>query len=425
MTSFPYTFNPDPDWQPLTFQNPGMGPFINGTDTYILGRGLNAPENEKIKILKSSDITDPTGFSFLNLANNPQGELGIAVAMSAKKVGNKIHVAWPSGATVGIEIFYARFDMDLELWDEIDTTQIEVLIDAVDPADFLTDIIVRSNGDIVVVFSGDTEKVHGNDFERMYYSVSSDGGQTWSSTASFQDGGEINRTGGRILNNDQTDDSHVLINEDGSAFQITLNSSDVLQTYTDTGHIIPAVSGIGGAQPFASGLVVERGTESHARCLMLGNVDIPRRVPTILEFDSTPDPVGYSITEIGIEEAEIRLNQFIAALGVFSNGQLIAAWSRINPGIASTEEIFWSTDDGDVGAGDAWDTARLVASPQEDHVSGRIIDRGDGDGEKLAICWGDSFVFNYMEIEPNDFSPNTLDELGQPIEGYNLSPVIV
>lgn len=423
MTSFPHIFALT-TWGPLTFDNNGMGPYVNGVDTYIVGRGVGSPENLKVQVLKSSDITDPTSFSLVSLADNPKGGGGGLVNIATVQVGTKIHVVFYQGASpeVGEEVFYCRFDMDLDLWDEIDTTQIEVLVEANDSDNFPISIAVRSDGDIVVTFSGDPEKVHGTNFDRIFYSVSSDGGQTWASSVSIQDGGEINRSGGLIAYNIQTDDCHIIMNEDGDIFQRTLNSSDALQTYTDTGFSCPIVNGQAGAAPFSSGLVVERGTESHARVLHV-TPGPPSKRPSILEFDSVPDPVGYSQTILEELESDDTFSKYVAALGVFSNGQLIAVWSRVEAG--GNEGMIWTTDDGDTGAGDTWETPRLVTSLQEEWVSGRIINREDGDGEKFAICWGTGTIFNYMEIEPNDFSPNTLDELGQPIEGYNLSPVIV
>ena len=424
MSTFPVAFD-TPDWSTPVFEDNGMGPYVNGGDTYLFAKGDGVVGSiSTMGVLKATDASDPTNWAAVVTSAFPQGEFSGPQTISTVQVGVKIHTLFLQDAAGGqMGIYYSRFDMSLDEWDEIDTTQIEVLITQILETPDNSSLVVRSNGDIVVTFSGEEEKVHGTNFDRIHFSVSSDGGQTWSAPVSLQQGAEINRRGGLIVHNDQTDDSHLLVHEAGTLFQITLNSSNVLQTYTDTG---VNINDILNEKPASAGLVVERGTESHARVIM-GIAGSPIDKPSILEFDSVPDPVGYSVTEIDNVSMEAISSKFEAALGVFLNGQLIAVWSRINP-VTGDDELFWSTDNGDTGAGDTWEAARLLVVSDFDHVSGRIIDRGDGNGEKFAIAWGGtnpSQLTFYMEIEPNDFSPNTLDELGQPIEGYNLSPVIV
>lgn len=391
------------------------GPFINGTDTYFILAGDGIPGRNKLVAVKATDTSDVSAWSEVDGSNSPTSGSLITV-YSCVLLGTKIHCVFEDSA-VSQGVYYARFDMTLDQWDEIDTSQKEVLIAEADIVNHWCDLGVRSNGDIVVVLSGAEEKVHGVDWARLYFSISTDFGQTWTATVTLQDGDQINRICGRmVMGPDNT--AHAVLVETTIAnasrmFQISISSGGSLQTYRDTGIDAYAnLASLGGQYPIGPGFVYDQsGTDVVRFPFKQGIFD---GLLDVLEFDSAADPSGF--TAAGTIDSRVpKANASAVTCGLAADS-LGRAWLVWLANVSNVGIPNLTSDD----IADVWDAASEIGSIGEVTLNMGVGIRSGI--EFISVMLSTVTDIRYWEIEAN-FDPQSLDETSQPVGNFTIPAV--
>jgi|GEM_PF-5546668 len=345
-------------------------------------------------IVKSSveahKATDPTiSFTEQDSVNRPA--FGSTVlSINAYQDGDKLHIA---GQGTNDNVMYGRFDMSGDTWDAIDgASDRDILIDgAPDGLADACDLVVRSDGDIVVVYQKVMDKVMGNPFERVGLSVSTSAnrGETWSAVVTLKDlGVERDMTGPRIVlsasSGEAYDDYSFIVWADdlGATRNIrerALSGTDVLQT--------DRVMGSGSDNPylFTHGISFDRAGTTKVR---IGFVTTTNGLQ-VIEFDAATDPSSFTASEIwdGTSSAEdVRLvnSSIVACLGLDGSTQHMLAARADNSDL-------YSADDAD---SDTWTTPASTFVGTINHVSNRTYDRS---GTKLAHIIDDAGTVKYDE----------------------------
>jgi len=135
----------------------------------------NASTNE-IFIFKADSDDPESGWTLQDFANSASSDFDLIVVSSVQD-DDVIHFAYQASLSSVVDAYYyATFNMATDLWVVVDE-----LIEDPDnaPLEFWISIAVRSDGDVVVVYNGDTDQVMGGSKERVDANVRTSGPDTW------------------------------------------------------------------------------------------------------------------------------------------------------------------------------------------------------------------------------------------------------
>jgi hypothetical protein len=210
-------------------------PHVSSADnTYAIIFNNDSDVEEHIQALKATDPAD--SFTEQDAAGHPINVSGATPSvLSTVQSGDVIHVAWADTNLYR----YAQFNMATDNWDV--TSQSIESVGANPPAEFWISIGVRSDGDVIVVYNGETDGVKGDEKERVDVNVRT--GSTWSGPTSLDAGGDIHYGNPNVVKGPLTDDMHIVWQETDNATPDpptswedmearTLDSADTLSTLT-------------------------------------------------------------------------------------------------------------------------------------------------------------------------------------------------
>lgn len=279
----------------LGLQNSYHGPFKSSEGAFYTVLIDSTNKN----LVEAHKATDPTSsFSEQDGSNRPNFVDDI-LSLNVFQAGDKLHVVGQN-LNADQDVYYARFDMGDDTWDAIDgSTDRDIVIDDGAKAGngIACDLVVRSDGDIVVVYQKDSEKVMGAEFERVGVSVSTSAnrGETWSAVVRVDNQGSVEKdmTGPRIVLGD-SDTSHIVWGDDTSnttstMSQRALSSADSLQT--ERTDITGADNLRQSSYPISHGISFDRlGTTKVRFLYMASDNDLGS-----LEFNAASDPSTFTI----------------------------------------------------------------------------------------------------------------------------------
>lgn len=151
----------------IDFVHPQPNPFKVGGSFYIVAR--DASTTTAIKVLKA-DSDDPSGtWAEQDAANRPDDTTSgntLFSSLHAIADGSTIHIISHVHGTVAGYARYHTFDTSTNTWSIKD----EIIISAANVGGVASvcAIGVRSDGDVLVVYSGISEKIMGVDYDRVY-----------------------------------------------------------------------------------------------------------------------------------------------------------------------------------------------------------------------------------------------------------------
>lgn len=170
-----------------------VGPFADSNNNvYAFIRDTT---NEALDAYKTSD---PSGGSWTaqDTSNNPDVATHTLEFFSCFQVSNTIHIviAWLGGGN--IDYRYYTYHMSSHATNP-DTWQVDELVETPTNSPVFSsldqpacDLVVRSNGDVIVLYNGDMDKVMGIDYMRADYAKRT-GVATWSTGNAIDAAGEV------------------------------------------------------------------------------------------------------------------------------------------------------------------------------------------------------------------------------------------
>ncbi|KKL70381.1 hypothetical protein LCGC14_2105470, partial [marine sediment metagenome] len=277
-------------------------------------------------------------------------------------------------------------------WDAIDgASDRDILIDgAPDGTADACDLVVRSDGDIVVVYQKIVDKVMGNPYERVGLSVSTSAnrGETWSAVVTLKDlGVERDMTGPRIVlsasSGEAFDDYSYIVWADDvgatrSLFQRALDASDSLQTERDTSASIIDLFDI--PYPISHGVSFVRSTTTKVRFTYHNqNDDVGS-----FEFDAATDPSTFTNRAVDTTAPRDVNSSYVGCFAV--DGSTVHEMHA-----RSSDSDLYSANDED---SDTWTAPANTFTGTINHVSCNVYDRS---GIKLAHIIDDGGTVKYDE----------------------------
>ena len=320
-------------------QNSYHGPFkSSGGNFYTIVVGDTTATDGDVEAHKA---TDPTvSFAEQDGANRPTaGASGTEiVSLWTYQVSDLIHVVYQD---VDHDVWYARFDMSSDAWVDLGASDFDILIDttgATQAADAVS-IAVRSDGDIVVTYQGDSEMVMGSEFERVVWNVSSDGGVNWDGPVSIDNGGSVDWTGCVIVPG-SSDRMHVFFTAKtgNDGFQRTIRADDSLETFPSA---FDTTLTIVGNAKFGPGVSYDDAGTQRVRCPY---VNISQQI-SIAKLDSADTPTV--TTDDDVSDADVQsllVKEPAVALAVdVKNLQLLYVPTTSSVSVPQpASSLFWS-----------------------------------------------------------------------------------
>lgn len=145
--------------------------------------------------------TDPTVSWTIQDTGDPNTS---ATAWSAVQRGDLIHIAWFSNNAAYI---YAQFDMSDDTWGTGGDINQTIEDPANDPTNAWISISVRDDGDVVVVYAGDTDQVMGGKKERVDVNIRTAG--TWGGPVALDAAGDLHYAWPNCVKATDSDDIHI------------------------------------------------------------------------------------------------------------------------------------------------------------------------------------------------------------------------
>jgi len=335
--------------------------------------------------------TDPTvSWTQQDSADRPSGPTIFII--SSVQDGDILHIATSVGSS-GYE--YHTFNMATDQW--VVTNQ---LIE--DPTNREThewiSIAVRSDGDIVVVYAGDTDQVMGGKKERVDVNVRTGG--TWGGPVVLDAADDIHYGNPNCVKASGTDDIHIIFqqttntDDPPTAWENThlrtIDPSNVLSTVvTNTEDTVAAINGIQNAVTWDDAgterirAVTADGTAGHVqRFKDDASNDITTDAAKIEYASSSHTPTVSSLVNNGTAIITMAIDP--------ADDSLHVLWSNDD----DTQDIWYSTST-DKGATWATEAEELNGVAIEKSISANIYIRGSD--TVLAYVYGESSSTKYNE----------------------------
>jgi len=359
-------------------ENSYAGPFKVGTAFYIV---LKESTGGRPQVYKATDPT--SSFSAQDAAGRPAAVPG---SMWAVAEGTDIHIATQEdGPTLDGDAHYHRFSTTTDTWSLIDDL-IETPVNAPNLRREGVSLALRSDGDIVVLYTGDTDKVMGVTFNRCDYARFE--GTSWSVGINVGGQGlEENHVAGVVVRG-ASDKMHffwtaVLGTGDVDGFHVSLDSANSLGTE----HQFLTESFEHGFRPgvFYDDVGVER-------------------VRAPLEKDAGGGDKRIMSCEVNDDGTPVftRVSEFTPKLDGFGTLVCFALETKkihaLFPDL-STQDLFRDENDDDGG----WGTdVEILDAVTIDSVTCNVYDRS---GAKLAYVYDDGGAVKYNEFDLGGGTP--------------------
>ena len=293
----------------------------------------------------------------------------------------------PSTGGSDSELFYARFDMSSDAWVDLGTSDFEIQIDAAGTTqlDTACTIGVRSDGDIVVAYNGDSEMLMGSEFERVDFNVSTDNGATWAGPTSLDNAGTEDWTGCVIVPG-SSDRMHAFFKNDTNddAYQRTIRSNDSLETFPSS--FDTAIHN--GNYSFGHGVSYDDGGTQRVRCPYM---DVSPDHAFVAKFDSADTP---TLSTDDASDQDINVGSYSLSVNA-KDLQLLYSNNADN-------DLYRNTNDDDAG----WtaDNEELDAVSVTAPISTNVYVRSSNN--RLAYIYSDGGTVKYNEVDLG-VAPNT------------------
>ncbi len=368
-------------------QNSYHGPFkSSGSAFYTILVGDTTSTDGDVEAHKATDPT--SSFSEQDGANRPvfiTSASEIASLWSFQD-GDNIHVVGQNITTLN-NVFYARFNMSSDAWQNVDgagNTESQIENVPAEPTANACTIAVLSGGTIRVAYQGDTDMVMGSEFERIDANFSDDDGVNWDGPTSIDNGGGQTDWTGCVMVPGKDDRVHVFFKDDTDThkgYQRRINSDDSLETFPSEFDLSMST---GNNYVFGPGVSYDDGGTQRVRCPYFDGTG----KGSVAKCDSEDTPTV--TTDVNVtDNAPTAVNgQIVAALAVDTkNLQLL--YSNAD----DTSDLYRDTNDDDAGWGT--DTEELDGITCNS-ISPRVYDRS---GTKLAFIYDDGGTVKYNEID--------------------------
>ncbi len=360
-----------------------VGPYkSSGGDFYSLAFA----DTSTIGMFKSTD-PGTAAWSEQDSGNNITVDVGIH-GMDSVQDGDTIHVAYASAVAA---YRYNSFSMSSDTWGTD-----ELIVNPTDTG-FLKDklsinIARRSDGDLVVLYNGTYENVHGTRFARVHYGIKV---SSWSVDTVVSGAGEEDWFGSMIVPG-SSDRMHFFFNNrpQADAYQRTLRSDDNMETLPSSFDTSVASTR---AHHFVKGMSYDDGGTQKVRAPY---EDVGGKM-SVAEMDSVDTP-------------SISVNTDVSDFGVSNNGNLGVAGFMLADG---TDEHLLYVKAGVVPiTGSVWrdlndDTdIEEVVDPAEGRiqgVSGNVYEHGSS--KVLAFIYSDDDITSSTAARYYEFELAALD----------------
>ena len=337
-----------------------------------------------VAVFKATDPTD--SFSEQDSGNHPTSIT--AASIWATQVSDVIHIA--TQASGGHSVEYHSFNMATDLWvttnEGIDSNP-DLGFDAVS-------IAVRDDGDVIVLYQGQSDRVKGTDYARIDYAREEGAGWT-SGVAVSPTGDEVHYTGASVIKDPSSDRMHFFYKDDtnSTVYHRSLTPGNSLQSTPD------AIDSTTDTLNF----LLQKGTSytSVQPKIRQAYRDSNDRI-SVAKFDSADTP---SIsTDVNVSDNTIdAANETSAHLLAVNGTTLYLVYVR-----ASDDDLYIDSNDNDAG----WGTDTLIeGSITADRISANIYTRG---GDTVLAYFrssaGGAAVYNEYVLVAGGvvFPPNSL-----------------
>ena len=347
--------------------NSYCGPFLSGGSIYTVL--LNSLAPDFLEVHKATDPTD--SFTEQDIINKPN-LVNVVRSMWVFQDGTDLHIVHQENATE--RLGYTIFRMATDLWDgtvvdeevEVPTGVTTILIG--------TSIALRSDGDVIVLYAGSADIVHGSPHQRVDYARREGG--SWTVGIAVDDGGVEDWIGSVIVIG-SSDRMHFFfkdgINDD--VFQRTLLSDNSLETFPSAGDLAVA----GTEHVFVPGISYDDGGTQRIRCPY---EDASGQI-SYAEFDSADAPGAFTINaNVGDNTVRVVDRSPAACLSVDEIDEHLLY-------VDSTDrDLYHDKNDGvDV---------EILNGVTMNRISSNVYDRS---GTKLAFVYEDVGTIRYNEVD--------------------------
>lgn len=349
-----------------------VGPFLSGGNFYTVL--IDSADNSLVEVHKA---TDPTSSFVEQDSGNKPNTTDDVKSIWVHQEGTDLHVGHGEhDGTSTVRYGYSVFHMATDLWDgTIVNEEIEASVTSLDGLDLSISISVRSDGDVVVLYNGATDSIHGQDRDRVDYRRREGG--TWSAAIAVDNAAEFSWFGSIIVRG-SSDRMHFFFKDDDAsdAYQRTLTSGNSLESFPSAGDTATdAVNHV-----FGPGISYDDGGTQRVRCPY---ADGSGQV-SYAEFDSGDTPGAFTINaDVGDNTVERAIERHVlACLSVDGTDEHLLYANDAD------QDLYHDKNDGT-------DTEVLDAVTIN-HISCNVYDRS---GTKLAYVYDDGGTIKYNEVD--------------------------
>lgn len=411
--ALPVTIGSAPDID-FPLRNYYCGPFISsGGNVYVVIKRFNGSDNitvrNRIAVFKATDPTSSFSEQDRGSASTPNAPMYDASivreplqTMWAVQVSDVLHVAWTSSASGALDAYeYTTFDMSSDTW-----SGTELVIDTVatDPP-VLTDtsisIAVRSDGDVIALYNGATDRLHGSDQNRVDYARKENG--TFATIAVAVDNAGADMWYGSVIVLGSSDRMHFFFKNDDldDAYQRTLvHSGNALETFPSAGDTQTNLPN----HVFAPGISYNDGGTQRVRCPY---VDLSGQL-SYAEFDSVDAPGAFTVNaDVGDNDVISPDQNPVACLAVDGTDEHLL---YSGGGASGTDrDLYHDLNDGvDV---------EILDGVTVNSISCNVYDRTTN--VRLAYVYDDGGTIKYNEVDLGALASGSLP----PVQSWsNRSP---
>ncbi len=363
------------------------GPFQIGGKTYVVIADVDTASDAD-SFIYVYGTTDPVGGSW-TLEDSSQRDAGDSIkSFWAVEDGTDIQIYAMGLDAVG-GLMHSTFDTVTDAF-TTDLTQITAVVD-----DLLTDNLfvsasIRSDGDQIVLFSGDSEAVHGTDYARIDYVREEGAG--WSSAISVDGGSTTHFNYGTVVKaeSDKMQFAYYI------AFTLDINANNLNSSNTLSSVDTVVASVTDGKRMFGGGAYYLDGSVDKVRIslwdasLTAGN--------ELTEVYIDDDVVNSSLQNAGWEDSTVLTDD----IQKHWMSEVMQGTKRYIMYIDDGNDINYTViDDDGTPAADV----EAIALTDCNGLFCRVIDRS---GDKLAYVYDDAGTIKYNEVDIAESGDQTL-----------------
>lgn len=347
-------------------ENYFLGPFESGGQFYIVV--IDSTDQSLVEVHMATDPTD--SFAEQDGAGRPDMVNGI-ISMWVHQEGTDLHVATQEQNTS--RVAYSLFDMSSDTWDGTIVNE-EVVVPSPASGVMGVSISVRSDGDVIILYQGSQDNVHGSDRHRVDYARREGG--SWTTGIAVDNGGAVDWFLGNVVRG-SSDRMHFFFTDDtnNDAYQRTLTSANSLETFPSAGDsdVDPADHCFGRSVSYDDG-----GTQR----VRAPYRDVSQQI-SLAEFDSADAPGAFTVNaDVTTNDVSILVGTIIACMAV--NG----VDEHILFSESATRDLFHNKDGGT--------DEEILDAVSVFRISCNIYDRS---GTKLAYLYNDNNTIKYNEVD--------------------------